>query len=99
TIKINSKTYSPKQLHRDVDYALEKFESIHPNFYKETPKDTVVKRFALLKAKITRPMSRFDFMNLLTPVALGVIHDGHNFTFPLDEEYNSYVKAGVKLFP
>ncbi|RYZ98565.1 MAG: hypothetical protein EOP47_19055 [Sphingobacteriaceae bacterium] len=98
-IKINSKIYSPKQLHRDIDYALKKFESIHPNFYKETSKTIVKERFNLLKAKITKPMARFDFMNLFMPVAFNNIHDGHNYTFSLEEEFKSYIQSGGKLFP
>lgn len=99
TIMIQSKTFTPKQLYNDIDYALIKFEQIHPNFYRETPKDTVIKRFSELKSKITQPMTRYEFMNIFTPVAFTMIHDGHNFVFPLEEEFDNYTKNGGLLFP
>jgi hypothetical protein len=91
--------YSPKGLHKDLDFLLRKFEEIHPNYYKETPKDTVLKRYAELKNKIRKPMTRLDFINFISPVVFNVIKDGHNFIFPPEEEFNNYIKNGGKLFP
>lgn len=105
-IKIQSKSFTPRQLHKDIDYTLKKFEQIHPDIYREIPKDSVIKRFSALKARITKPMSRFDFLNIFTPVAFTIIHDGHNYVFPLEKEfsnktteYNDYIYAGGRLFP
>jgi hypothetical protein len=98
-IKIDSKVYSSKQLHEDIDYALMKFEQIHPNIYKETPKDTVAKRFLELKTSISKPMTRFDFMRIFAPVAFNLIRDGHNYAYSLDKEQKSYTANGGKFFP
>jgi hypothetical protein len=98
-IGINSKFYSPRQLNRDIDYALMKFEQIHPNIYRDLPKDSVISRFKKLKSKIDKPMTRFDFMNIFAPTAFNIIRDGHNYVYPLDEEQKNYTKNGGKFFP
>ena len=98
-IEINSKIYTPKQLHKDIDYALMKYEQIHPNFYRDLPKDSVVARFENLKSQIDKPMTRFDFMRIFTPVAYNIIKDGHNYVYPLDEEQKQYIDNGGKFFP
>lgn len=98
-IEIDSKIYTPKQLHKDIDYTLMKYKQIHPNFYRDLPKDSVVTRFEYLKSEIDKPMTRFDFMRMFTPVVYNVIRDGHNYVYPLEEEQNHYIDNGGKFFP
>jgi hypothetical protein len=98
-IEINSKVFSPEQLHKDIDYTLMKFEQIHPNIYRDLPKDSVLSRFEKLKSRIDRPMSRFNFMRIFAPVAFNIIRDGHNYVYPLVEEQKNYIENGGKFFP
>jgi hypothetical protein len=95
----NYPRYSPSQLKQDLDFIFEKYEEAHPNFYKETPKDTVLKRLEQLKAQITVPMNRVDFLNLFGPVLFNVVTDGHNYVNGTPEELDQYKKAGGLLFP
>lgn len=98
-IDIKSKKFKPRQLHADIDYAFKKFEKIHPDFFKETQRSTALKRFEDLKKSITTPLTRYEFMQIFTPVAISVIRDRHTFVFQLDEEYNKYLENGGRLFP
>ncbi|WP_158828509.1 S41 family peptidase [Mucilaginibacter lacusdianchii] len=93
------KKYTPKQLHHDLDFLLKKFEDVHPNYFSETPQDTVFKRYEQLKTRITNSMTRIDFMNLFAPVAFGVIKDGHNFVNLPPEDLKAYINKGGKFFP
>lgn len=91
--------YTPKQLQKDLNFLLQKFEEIHPNYFKEMPKDTVIKKYTDLKKQIIKPMTRLDFLNLISPVVYNVVKDGHNFYFPLDTDIKLYSDRGGKFFP
>jgi hypothetical protein len=91
--------YSPTALKQDLDFIFKKLGEVHPDFYKETPKDTVTKRLSLLKAQINKPMNRMDFMNLFAPVLFNTIKDGHNYLNGTDDEMDQYTKSGGLLFP
>jgi hypothetical protein len=93
------KKYSPKQLHQDLDFLLEKFEKIHPDFFHENPKDTVIARYNNLKSQITKSMTRIDFMNLSSPIVFGIIKDGHNYINEPEADLKQYTEKGGKLFP
>ena len=93
------KKYPVKKLRYDVDFLLKKFQQIHPNYFKETPKDTVYTRYANLKASIQKPLTRLDFMNMLSFTAFGVIKDGHNFVNIPNEDLQAYERNNGKVFP
>lgn len=93
------KKFPPSELHQDLDFLLRKFEKIHPDYFLEMPRDTVVKRYEDLKAQITGPMTRLDFMNLFSPVVFNVIKDGHNYVYGVEEEKQLYIEGGGKFFP
>ena len=93
------KKYAPAQLRQDLDFLFKKFEDIHPDYFKETPRDTVLKRYHTLKASIIQPMTRLDFMNLFAPVVFNVIKDGHNFVYGVEEDTKLYTDRGGKYFP
>jgi hypothetical protein len=93
------KKYTPQQLHQDLDFLLKKFEDIHPDYFSETPKDTVIERYNKLKERITKPMSRIDFMDIFAPVVYGVIKDGHNYVNSSDDDMKLYTDRGGKFFP
>jgi len=91
--------YKPVQLHHDLDVLLKKFEEIHPDYFKDTPKEIVLKRYERLKARINKPLTRIDFMNLFAPVVFGVIKDGHNYVNAPEDDLNQYVERGGVFFP
>ncbi len=91
--------YSPKQLCEDVDFLFKKIEEIHPNYFLETPKNKVIESYSDLKSKITKPMTRLDFMNLFSPVVFDVIKDGHNYVNIPEEDLKLFFDNGGKLFP
>jgi hypothetical protein len=93
------KKYSPEQLHQDLDFLFKKFEDIHPDYFAETPRDTVVRRYRELKMRIDKPMTRMDFVNLIAPVVFKVIKDGHNYFYGLESDIELYTNTGGKLFP
>ncbi|HWZ35394.1 MAG TPA: S41 family peptidase [Mucilaginibacter sp.] len=93
------KKYTPVQLHQDLDVLLKKFESIHPDYFKETPRDTVIKRYKQLKVRINKPLTRIDFMSMFAPVAYGVIKDGHNYVNAPEDDLQQYVDRGGTFFP
>lgn len=93
------KKFPAKQLHQDLDYLLKKFEQIHPDYFRDTPRDTVIRRYDQLKTLITRPMTRLDFMNLFSPVVFNVIKDGHNYVYGTEKETKLYTERGGKYFP
>jgi len=93
------KKYTPAQLYQDLDFLFKKFEVIHPNYFSETPRDTVIRRYNDLKGRITKPMTRIDFMDLFAPVVYGVIKDGHNYVNGPDEDLKLYTDKGGKFFP
>ncbi len=91
--------YAPDLLKQDLDFIFRKYGEIHPDFYRETPKDTVLKRLGALKLLITKPMTRMDFTSLFAPVLFHVIKDGHNYVNDSDEEIETYKKKGGLFFP
>lgn len=91
--------YAPELLKQDLDFIFRKYGEVHPDFYKETPKDTVLKRLEALKQQITRPMTRMDFSNLIAPVLFHVIKDGHNYLNDPGEEQETYKRKGGLFFP
>ncbi|MBN2215277.1 MAG: hypothetical protein JW723_13650 [Bacteroidales bacterium] len=91
--------FKPGQLRQDLDYLLNKFEKVHPDYFKEIPKDSVYRMYEKLKLNITHPMTRLDFLNLFAPIAFNVVTDGHNYYWPPLEEFNKYIEEGGKLFP
>ncbi|GAB3937864.1 S41 family peptidase [Mucilaginibacter myungsuensis] len=93
------KKYPVAQLHQDLDALLKKFEEIHPNYFKETPRDTVLKRYEQLKARITKPLNRMDFMNMFAPMVFDVIKDGHNYVNAPGEEIQQYIDRDGLFFP
>lgn len=93
------KKFPAHQLHQDLDYLLKKFDQIHPNYFRDTPRDTVIMRYDKLKSMILKPMTRLDFMNLLSPVVFNVIKDGHNYVYGTEEETKQYTERGGKYFP
>lgn len=93
------KKYPPEELHEDLDFLFKKFEEVHPDYFRETPRDTVIKRYNNLKTRITKPMTRIDFMNLFSSVVFNVVKDGHNYAYGADEETKIYTDKGGKYFP
>jgi hypothetical protein len=93
------KKYTPKQLHKDLDFLFNKFDEVHPDYFAETPRDTVVKRYSELKLQIDKPMTRLDFVNLISPVIFSVIKDGHNYIYRIESDIDLYTNSGGKLFP
>jgi len=93
------KKYTPAQLHQDIDVLLKKFESIHPDYFGQTPRSIVIKRYERLKARINKPLTRIDFMNMFAPVAFGVIRDGHNYVNAPEDDLQQYIGKGGTFFP
>ncbi|MHA4894033.1 S41 family peptidase [Pedobacter sp. PWIIR3] len=91
--------YAPELLKQDLDFVFRKYGEVHPDFYKETPKDTVLKRLEALKLSITKPMTRMDFISLFAPVLFHVVKDGHNYVNGPDAEIETYKKNGGLFFP
>lgn len=91
--------YSPEDLYEDLDFLVQKCEQIHPEFFRETSKDTLLARIADLKKQINPPISRIDFVNLFSPVILNTIKDGHTYINSPEEEFNLYLEKGGRVFP
>lgn len=93
------KKYTPAQLHQDLAYLLKRFESVHPDYFKETPRDSVIKRYEQLKVRINKPLTRIDFMNLFSSMVYGVIKDGHNYVNAPEGDLQKYVDRAGTFFP
>lgn len=91
--------YAPDLLKQDLDFIFRKYGEVHPDFYKETPKDTVLKMLEVLKSRITAPMTRMDFISLFAPVLFHIVKDGHNYVNDADAEMETYKKKGGLFFP
>jgi len=93
------KKFTPEQLREDLDFVFKKYGTIHPEFYKEVSKHQVDATLEMLKASISVPLNRVEFMNSFSPVLYHVVKDGHNYVNGPEEEFQQYLKGGGQLFP
>lgn len=90
--------YNKKELISEIDFLIVKLESIHPDLYFFTPKDTISKYVEKLKTSIDTPLTKLEFFKKLCPIVT-LFKDGHTFLVSPTEEWDAFNKLGGKLFP
>ncbi|MEP7256043.1 MAG: S41 family peptidase [Ferruginibacter sp.] len=91
------KLYAVTALKKDLQFVKSKLEKYHPNLYLYTSKETLDIFFDSLTASITRPMTDFEFYNLIT-LLNSKIKDGHTMFLPGDDA-TAYFNSKSKFFP
>lgn len=66
----------PQQLKKDVDFAYEKLQKLHPNLYWYISKEDLEGKFDSLKTTITQPLKPTEFYLKLAPV-IKEVREGH----------------------
>ncbi|MBC7400550.1 MAG: hypothetical protein H7289_11445 [Mucilaginibacter sp.] len=76
TTSIFIKTYTPEQLHADIDYVRDSLTKKHPNLYWYISKAKLNYKFDSLKKAITAPLTAPQFQHKMLHI-LSSIGDGH----------------------
>lgn len=93
-----SQKLSFEQAESDLNFLLEKLESIHPNLYAYTPKKIINKEKEKILRQFNPPISRMDFAKQVIPL-IARLNDGHTFMiFPFEEE-EAYSISNGTYFP
>jgi C-terminal processing protease CtpA/Prc len=100
--KIASKTFSPDQLKRDVDFTYRKLQKLQPELYWYISKEQLDYKFDSLKTTITSPMTSMEFYKKLSPVVAS-IRQGHLSLSPVTPmmtkaETAALMKKGIGPF-
>ena len=90
--------YEPEQLIEDFNYLFNTLESIHPDLYFYTPKDTIDLYREIAVAELTRPMTILEFWKVITPVVVK-LKDGHTGLYYPYKARNNYLAGGGTIFP
>ncbi|HPE54800.1 MAG TPA: S41 family peptidase [Bacteroidales bacterium] len=93
-----SKEFTQAQLYDDIASLFETLETIHPDLYFYTPKDSIDVLIEQAKAKITGPMSALDFWKLMGPV-VAKLGDGHTGLYFPRKSYYMYLDSSNVIFP
>jgi len=94
----NETKYPPEQLIEDLDYLFTTLESIHPDLYFYTPKDTIDLYRNAVIAKLDKPKTLLEFWKLITPVVVK-LKDGHTGLYFPYIVRNNYLDNEAALFP
>ncbi|RMF56220.1 MAG: hypothetical protein D6748_13995 [Calditrichaeota bacterium] len=90
--------YAPEYLIEDIDYMLETMESVHPDLYYYTPRDTIARERLKLVDKLKTPMTVKEFYPLLAKF-VAEFKDGHTSAIHPWEEWDAYLENGNRIFP
>ncbi|MCP2038560.1 S41 family peptidase [Chryseobacterium sp. HSC-36S06] len=77
-------TIAPEKLRKDVDFAYEKLQKLHPNLYWYISKEELDYKFDSLKTTLHKPLKPNEFYRKLAPV-IAQIKEAHLRLVPLDK--------------
>jgi len=89
--------YTARQLHKDVVYAQQSLQKLHPALYKYTDPASLDRAFGDVKKQLTKPASEAELLRLLSPV-IEQIHCGHTELYP-SEATEQHQARVAKPFP
>jgi hypothetical protein len=75
-----------KQLKKDVDFAYQKLQKMHPKLYWYISKENLDYKFDSLKNSITKPINSKEFYKKIAPI-IATIKQGHTFVYPSVKQY------------
>ncbi len=82
--KHNSQVNEPisvVKLKKDVDFAYQKLQKLHPDLYWYVSKEQLDFKFDSLKTTISKPLTSYEFYTKITPV-INEVRQGHLAIFP-----------------
>ena len=90
--------YNPEQMISDFDYLFETLESIHPDLYFYTTKDSidVLRKKAI--ERLNHPMTSVEFWKIIAPVVVK-LNDGHTAIYFPYQVRKDYLDSGGLIFP
>ena len=98
--RLEYKKFTPRELQKDIDYLFRKFEEIHPNIFLNIPKQDAVRLKEELKNQITLPLTKAEFIKLISPFFMSFVKDGHNYWYePFKDEWEYFLLNGGSGFP
>lgn len=98
---LHIKLFTVQQLQQDLDSLHLAVKTNHPDLWRNTDSATSEKKWKLAKEAIRRPMKRWDFIEVLSPL-LGQYKDGHTYITSFDfeaTEVEEMINRNGKIFP
>jgi len=97
-VDMTTKTFTPAELKKDIDFMFSTLENVHPDLYHYTPRHVIDEARLQVERELHQPMTRLEFSRKLIPV-FSLLKDGHtSLSFP-QEERNNFLKQEGKVFP
>ena len=96
--RLTETVLQPPQLQSDLALFRKALEEAHPALYRYRTKREMDREFARAEAELTRPMTLFQFRNVMAPI-VAAIKDGHTGFTNYQGDEISTVLASAKQFP
>jgi len=90
--------FDTEELISDFDYLFETLESIHPDLYFYTPKDSMDILREKVKSNIDHPMIALDFWKIIAPIVVK-LKDGHTSLYFPPDARKFYYDSTLRVFP
>ncbi|MCB2198709.1 hypothetical protein KQI63_04845 [bacterium] len=92
------KTFTPKQLRKDLSFLMMTLEDVHPNLYAHVSREEIEAERARIDASLDVEMTRLEFYRQVAPL-VNRFKDGHTRANPPRIERREYTDQGALLFP